>query len=159
MHVSSLMSLCAPGAAASGLQNLSLGVAACLSFPTQALGKPWHACFSCEAVLIILCAFLSQHRRFDYRPKPDPYCQARYTFCPTGSAIPVVKEEDVIEVYRLQTPVWEFKYGDLLGHLVRWCFCLTKLRWHIQLNSTASVKSRSCKVEICLYGRVLEHTG
>nr|XP_021142412.1 ceroid-lipofuscinosis neuronal protein 5 isoform X2 [Columba livia] len=57
------------------------------------------------------------HRRFDYRPKPDPYCQARYTFCPTGSAIPVMKEEDVIEVYRLQTPVWEFKYGDLLGHL------------------------------------------
>ncbi|PKU34818.1 hypothetical protein llap_14878 [Limosa lapponica baueri] len=56
--------------------------------------------------------------RFDYRPKSDPYCQARYTFCPTGSAIPVMKEEDVIEVYRLQAPVWEFKYGDLLGHLV-----------------------------------------
>ncbi|KAM9301050.1 bis(monoacylglycero)phosphate synthase CLN5 [Morus bassanus] len=55
--------------------------------------------------------------RFDYRPKTDPYCQARYTFCPTGSAIPVMKEEDVIEVYRLQAPVWEFKYGDLLGHL------------------------------------------
>lgn len=30
-----------------------------------------------------------------------------------------MKEEDVIEVYRLQAPVWEFKYGDLLGHLVR----------------------------------------
>ncbi|XP_014726481.1 PREDICTED: ceroid-lipofuscinosis neuronal protein 5 [Sturnus vulgaris] len=57
------------------------------------------------------------YRRFDYRPKTDPYCQARYTFCPTGSAIPVMKEEDVIEVYRLQAPVWEFKYGDLLGHL------------------------------------------
>ncbi|NXE52024.1 CLN5 protein, partial [Casuarius casuarius] len=57
------------------------------------------------------------HRRFDYRPKTDPYCQARYTFCPTGSAIPLMKEKDVIEVYRLQAPVWEFKYGDLLGHL------------------------------------------
>lgn len=76
----------------------------------------------CRAVLVILCASLSQHRRFDYRPKTDPYCQARYTFCPTGSAIPVMKEEDVIEVYRLQAPVWEFKYGDLLGHLVRWHF-------------------------------------
>ncbi|XP_009892333.1 PREDICTED: ceroid-lipofuscinosis neuronal protein 5 [Charadrius vociferus] len=60
---------------------------------------------------------MSLFRRFDYRPKTDPYCQARYTFCPTGSDIPVMKEEDVIEVYRLQTPVWEFKYGDLLGHL------------------------------------------
>lgn len=30
-----------------------------------------------------------------------------------------MKEEDIIEVYRLQAPVWEFKYGDLLGHLVR----------------------------------------
>ncbi|KAM7178323.1 bis(monoacylglycero)phosphate synthase CLN5 [Macrochelys suwanniensis] len=57
------------------------------------------------------------YRRFDYRPKTDPYCQARYTFCPTGCPIPVMKDEDVIEVYRLQAPVWEFKYGDLLGHL------------------------------------------
>ncbi|XP_019380986.1 PREDICTED: ceroid-lipofuscinosis neuronal protein 5 isoform X1 [Gavialis gangeticus] len=57
------------------------------------------------------------YRRFDYRPKSDPYCQARYTFCPTGSPIPIMKDEDVIEVYRLQAPVWEFKYGGLLGHL------------------------------------------
>ncbi|XP_039376074.1 ceroid-lipofuscinosis neuronal protein 5 isoform X1 [Mauremys reevesii] len=57
------------------------------------------------------------YRRFDYRPKTDPYCQARYTFCPTGCPIPGMKDEDVIEVYRLQAPVWEFKYGDLLGHL------------------------------------------
>lgn len=70
-------------------------------------------------MLITVCASLSQHRRFDFRPKSDPYCQARYTFCPTGSAIPVMKEEDIIEVYRLQAPVWEFKYGYLLGHLVR----------------------------------------
>uniref|UniRef100_A0A669P298 Bis(monoacylglycero)phosphate synthase CLN5 n=1 Tax=Phasianus colchicus TaxID=9054 RepID=A0A669P298_PHACC len=78
----------------------------------------WHkSVFWLEAVLTIVCASLSQHRRFDFRPKTDPYCQARYTFCPTGSAIPVMQEEDIIEVYRLQAPVWEFKYGDLLGHL------------------------------------------
>uniref|UniRef100_A0A1B0GU14 CLN5 intracellular trafficking protein n=1 Tax=Homo sapiens TaxID=9606 RepID=A0A1B0GU14_HUMAN len=26
--------------------------------------------------------------------------------------------DDDIEVFRLQAPVWEFKYGDLLGHLL-----------------------------------------
>ncbi|XP_027793873.1 bis(monoacylglycero)phosphate synthase CLN5 [Marmota flaviventris] len=57
------------------------------------------------------------YKRFSFRPEPDPYCQAKYTFCPTGSPIPVMKSEDVIEVFRLQAPVWEFKYGDLLGHL------------------------------------------
>lgn len=31
----------------------------------------------------------------------------------------MMKGGDVIEVFRLQAPVWEFKYGDLLGHLVR----------------------------------------
>lgn len=55
--------------------------------------------------------------RFDYRPNADPYCQARYTFCPTGSPIPVMSDNDVIDVYRLQAPVWEFKYGGLLGHM------------------------------------------
>ncbi|XP_062958780.1 ceroid-lipofuscinosis neuronal protein 5 isoform X1 [Cynocephalus volans] len=57
------------------------------------------------------------YKRFSFRPEPDPYCQAKYTFCPTGSPIPVMKGDDVIEVFRLQAPVWEFKYGDLLGHL------------------------------------------
>ncbi|XP_044783152.2 ceroid-lipofuscinosis neuronal protein 5 isoform X2 [Bubalus bubalis] len=57
------------------------------------------------------------YKRFSFRPEPDPYCQAKYTFCPTGSPIPVMKDDDVIEVFRLQAPVWEFKYGDLLGHL------------------------------------------
>nr|XP_033806084.1 ceroid-lipofuscinosis neuronal protein 5 isoform X2 [Geotrypetes seraphini] len=27
-----------------------------------------------------------------------------------------MKDDDTIEVFRLQAPVWEFKYGDLLGH-------------------------------------------
>ncbi|XP_067569515.1 bis(monoacylglycero)phosphate synthase CLN5 isoform X1 [Pseudorca crassidens] len=57
------------------------------------------------------------YKRFSFRPEPDPYCQAKYTFCPTGSPVPVMKDDDVIEVFRLQAPVWEFKYGDLLGHL------------------------------------------
>ncbi|KAM4795978.1 bis(monoacylglycero)phosphate synthase CLN5 [Rhinophrynus dorsalis] len=59
------------------------------------------------------------YKRFDSRPKSDPYCQAKYTFCPTGYAdgsIPLMKNEDIIQVFRLQAPVWEFKYGDLLGH-------------------------------------------
>ncbi|XP_075447084.1 bis(monoacylglycero)phosphate synthase CLN5 [Ascaphus truei] len=58
------------------------------------------------------------YKRFDSRPKSDPYCQAEYTFCPTGYAdgsIPLMKNDDIIEVFRLQAPVWEFKYGDLLG--------------------------------------------
>lgn len=29
-----------------------------------------------------------------------------------------MKDEDIIEIFRLQAPVWEFKYGDLLGHFV-----------------------------------------
>ncbi|KAM4860172.1 bis(monoacylglycero)phosphate synthase CLN5 isoform 3-T3 [Thomomys bottae] len=57
------------------------------------------------------------YKRFSFRPEPDPYCQAKYTFCPTSSPIPIMKGSDVIEVFRLQTPVWEFKYGNLLGHL------------------------------------------
>ncbi|XP_032720105.1 ceroid-lipofuscinosis neuronal protein 5 isoform X1 [Lontra canadensis] len=58
------------------------------------------------------------YKRFSFRPEPDPYCQAKYTFCPTGSPIPVMKGDDIIEVFRLQAPVWEFKYGNLLGHLL-----------------------------------------
>lgn len=118
-RLSSPVNLCTSGVAASGSQSLPVAGAAHPTSPTQVLRK-WQSSYSSpEAVLIILCASLSQCRRFDYRPKTDPYCQARYTFCPTGSAVPVMKEEDIIEVYRLQAPVWEFKYGDLLGHLVR----------------------------------------
>uniref|UniRef100_A0A8C4T3A8 Bis(monoacylglycero)phosphate synthase CLN5 n=1 Tax=Erpetoichthys calabaricus TaxID=27687 RepID=A0A8C4T3A8_ERPCA len=59
------------------------------------------------------------YRRFDHRPKADSFCQALYPFCPTGSpdgSIPLMKDSDRVQVFRLQTPVWEFKYGDLLGH-------------------------------------------
>lgn len=60
------------------------------------------------------------YKRVDRRPDVDPYCQALYPFCPTGDPggqIPYMKESDIISVFRLQTPVWEFKYGDLLGKL------------------------------------------
>ncbi|PNI81343.1 CLN5 isoform 10, partial [Pan troglodytes] len=72
------------------------------------------------------------YKRFDFRPKPDPYCQAKYTFCPTGSPIPVMEGDDDIEVFRLQAPVWEFKYGDLLEHLVTWTHgCVTVAFIHV----------------------------
>lgn len=60
------------------------------------------------------------YRRFDRRPDVDSYCEALYPFCPTGDRdgrIPLMRDSDVISVYRLQTPVWEFKYGDLLGKI------------------------------------------
>ncbi|XP_041923803.1 ceroid-lipofuscinosis neuronal protein 5 isoform X1 [Alosa sapidissima] len=58
------------------------------------------------------------YRRFDRRPEVDPFCQALYPFCPTGdsdSRIPYMRDSDIISVFRLQAPVWEFKYGNLLG--------------------------------------------
>lgn len=58
------------------------------------------------------------YERLDRRPDVDPYCQALYPFCPSGDPdgrIPVMTDSDIISVFRLQTPVWEFKYGDMLG--------------------------------------------
>lgn len=69
---------------------------------------------------MLTCTFVL-NRRYDYRPDVDPYCEALYPFCPTGDRdgeIPKMRGLDVISVYRLQTPVWEFKYGDLLGKFV-----------------------------------------
>ncbi|XP_023684748.2 bis(monoacylglycero)phosphate synthase CLN5 [Paramormyrops kingsleyae] len=60
------------------------------------------------------------YRRFDHRPVVDPYCQALYPFCPTGDRdgrIPPMRDSDIIDIFRLQAPVWEFKYGDLLGKI------------------------------------------
>ncbi|XP_056320932.1 ceroid-lipofuscinosis neuronal protein 5-like [Danio aesculapii] len=58
------------------------------------------------------------YKRVDKRPDVDPFCQALYPFCPTGDPIgqiPVMKDSDLISIFRLQTPVWEFKYGDIMG--------------------------------------------
>ncbi|XP_069563091.1 bis(monoacylglycero)phosphate synthase CLN5 [Brachyistius frenatus] len=86
-------------------------------------------CFNLLLVLGVAAAFRVEgaqrwpvpYRRFDRRPAADPYCEALYPFCPTGDGggrIPDMKDGDVVSVYRLQTPVWEFKYGDLLGKFV-----------------------------------------
>ncbi|XP_077473070.1 bis(monoacylglycero)phosphate synthase CLN5 [Stigmatopora argus] len=81
--------------------------------------------FVLVAFFHIAIAFKNQtwpvpYRRFDHRPQVDAFCQALYPFCPNGDRdgrIPVMKDADVISVYRLQTPVWEFKYGSILGKL------------------------------------------
>ncbi|KAM9484113.1 bis(monoacylglycero)phosphate synthase CLN5 [Salvelinus alpinus] len=60
------------------------------------------------------------YRRFDYRPAADSYCEAMFPFCPTGDRdgrIPYMNNWDVISLFRMQAPVWEFKYGSLLGKM------------------------------------------
>lgn len=84
------------------------------------------------------------HRRFDHRPDTDSYCQALYPFCPTGDRdgrFPYMRDSDVISVYRLQAPVWEFKYGDLLGKVVS---ILINLKLSIYIVD-AEVEHRVCK--------------
>lgn len=47
--------------------------------------------------------------------------KALYAFCPNGStngSIPKMADDDQIDLLALQAPVWEFKFGDLLGHFV-----------------------------------------
>ncbi|KAH3832408.1 hypothetical protein DPMN_105694 [Dreissena polymorpha] len=59
------------------------------------------------------------YRRFPSRPQFNSYCQAGVVpFCPTGKAsntMPQFHDFDTIEVYALKAPVFEFKFGDLLG--------------------------------------------
>lgn len=61
-------------------------------------------------------------RRYSLRPKTDPYCRAGVIpFCPTGepaNAMPQFVDTDQIEVYALKKPVWQFKFGDLMGKFV-----------------------------------------
>lgn len=59
------------------------------------------------------------YKRHSLRPKTDPYCQAGVIpFCPTGepaNTMPQFIDTDQIEVYALKKPVWQFKFGDLMG--------------------------------------------
>ncbi|XP_013378841.1 ceroid-lipofuscinosis neuronal protein 5 [Lingula anatina] len=58
------------------------------------------------------------YKRYNGRPKTDPYCQALFPFCPTGrgnGSMPKMQSSDIIEIYALKAPVFEFKFGDLLG--------------------------------------------
>ncbi|XP_010903987.2 ceroid-lipofuscinosis neuronal protein 5 [Esox lucius] len=60
------------------------------------------------------------YRRFNHRPVADSYCEAKFPFCPAGDRdgmIPYMNNWDVLSVFRLQAPVWEFKYGSLLGKM------------------------------------------
>ena len=61
------------------------------------------------------------YERHASRPPSNPYCKAEYAFCPTGNtdgSIPVMDSDDTVDVIVLKTPVWEFKFGDLLGLFV-----------------------------------------
>ncbi|XP_065176589.1 bis(monoacylglycero)phosphate synthase CLN5-like [Sycon ciliatum] len=85
--------------------------------------------FSAGSVLVLvllgLCSaealqWPQPYRRYASRPKALPFCKAAFPFCPTGDStgkIPVMADTDQIEVLALKAPVWEFKYGDLLGTL------------------------------------------
>lgn len=72
----------------------------------------------CEQLSIIFVLF----RRFESRPAFNPYCQAGVVpFCPTGrssNTMPRFHDFDTIEVFALKAPVFEFKFGDLLGKFV-----------------------------------------
>ena len=80
-------------------------------------------------------------KEYQLRPPVDRYCdRALYPFCPTGKEtrghmtpsltfnrdilgfsdghLPSFPKEDKIELYVLKAPVWEFKYGKLLGKFV-----------------------------------------
>ncbi|KAK6976950.1 ceroid-lipofuscinosis neuronal protein 5 [Biomphalaria glabrata] len=58
------------------------------------------------------------HREYEKRPISDPYCKAGIIpFCPTGlpsNSMPKVGDSDLLYVYAMKAPVWEFKFGDLL---------------------------------------------
>ncbi|KAI8495313.1 Ceroid-lipofuscinosis neuronal protein 5 [Branchiostoma belcheri] len=80
-----------------------------------------------EKLVILLVAVVTvcaavwpiPYRRFDSRPKTDAFCQALYPFCPTGhpdGSMPKMMDSDVVEVFSMKAPVWEFKFGDLLAH-------------------------------------------
>ena len=36
----------------------------------------------------------------------------------SNSTVPVMDTDDTVEVFLMKAPIWEFKFGDLLGHFV-----------------------------------------
>lgn len=83
-----------------------------------------------SSIVVILLYFLADfaecqsewpvpYRRYQARPKFNPYCQAGVVpFCPTGevpNTMPQFHPDDTIEIFALKAPVFEFKLGDLLG--------------------------------------------
>jgi hypothetical protein len=55
------------------------------------------------------------YHRVSHRPDSPGFCKALYPFCPNQTALPTFLPDDEVEVWALQAPVWEFKYGDLMG--------------------------------------------
>ena len=52
---------------------------------------------------------------------PDPYCQGRFPFCPSGTSfVPSFGTDDMIEVFAMKKPVWQFITGDIMGKLGIW---------------------------------------
>lgn len=61
------------------------------------------------------------YKRYTVRPQSNPFCNAGViSFCPTGepdNIMPEFNPGDAIEIYALKKPVWQFKFGDVLGKL------------------------------------------
>ncbi|OWF37244.1 Ceroid-lipofuscinosis neuronal protein 5-like [Mizuhopecten yessoensis] len=82
--------------------------------------------FSSSSILFLCCIISSTfaawplpYRRYDHRPISSPFCQAGVIpFCPSGepdNSMPLFNPTDPVEIYALKKPVWQFKFGDLLG--------------------------------------------
>ncbi|XP_060064389.1 ceroid-lipofuscinosis neuronal protein 5 homolog [Ylistrum balloti] len=82
--------------------------------------------FSTSLILLFCCinavtsiTWPIPYRRHDHRPKANPYCKAGVIpFCPAGeveNSMPLFNPTDPVEIYALKKPVWQFKFGDLLG--------------------------------------------
>jgi len=57
------------------------------------------------------------YERVASRPPNNPFCQAKFTFCPNSSAFPDVLPNDSIEVWSMKAPIWEFQYGDAMAKI------------------------------------------
>ena len=57
-----------------------------------------------------------------FRPGNDPFCQAcLMPFCADGKTkdpMPLQEPNDLIEIFALKKPVWQFEYGPLLEYFV-----------------------------------------
>ena len=87
-------------------------------------------------------------RRYASRPVFNSYCQPGYVpFCPTGRLpynMPKFGPDDNIEVYALKAPVFEFKFGDLLGKFVSMLGILFSLEKYRIINTVFILISTQC---------------
>uniref|UniRef100_A0AAY4B7S2 Bis(monoacylglycero)phosphate synthase CLN5 n=1 Tax=Denticeps clupeoides TaxID=299321 RepID=A0AAY4B7S2_9TELE len=75
---------------------------------------PRRSCDMIRAALLVCSALQSAGSRV----WPVPYRRFVSVLSRRGrdGRVPYMRDSDVISVFRLQAPVWEFKYGDLLGN-------------------------------------------